>query len=64
MEKITPETLKGWLGASDLFILDLRNQAAWEGGDAKIKSAHRFDPGQWSPASARDIPRDKRIVLY
>jgi hypothetical protein len=64
MERITPETLKGWLGASDLCIADVRNQAAWEGSDTKIKHARRFDPAQWSAASAKGIPRDQRIVLY
>jgi uncharacterized protein YndB with AHSA1/START domain len=64
MERITPETLKDWLGEPDLFIIDLRNQAAWEGSAAKIKQAHRFDPAQWSPAQALDIPPDKKLVLY
>jgi rhodanese-related sulfurtransferase len=63
MEKITPETLKVWLGAPDLFLVDLRNAAAWEGSGARIKGAHRLDPTQWPP-SAGDLPRDKRIVLY
>jgi rhodanese-related sulfurtransferase len=64
MEKITPETLRGWLGDMDLFILDVRNQAAWEGSRAKIRQAHRFDPARWSPDAAGDIPKDNKIVLY
>jgi rhodanese-related sulfurtransferase len=64
MEKITPETLKGWLGAPDLFVIDLRNVAAWEGSSIKIKGAHRIDPAQWPSAAAGDLPRDKRLVLY
>jgi rhodanese-related sulfurtransferase len=64
MAKITPETLKVWLGAPDLFIVDLRNAAAWEDSEARIKGAHRLDPAQWPSAAAGDLPRDKRVVLY
>jgi hypothetical protein len=64
MERVTPETLNSWLGAPDLFVVDLRNAAAWEGSNVKIKGAHRLDPTQWTPAAAGDLPRQKRLVLY
>ncbi len=63
MEKIDPDILKGWLGAPDVFIIDLRNQAAWEGSNAKIAGAHRFDPQRVSEWS-RDLSKDQRLVLY
>ncbi len=63
MEKITAETLKGWLEDPDVFVIDLRNQADWEDSNTKIRHAHRFDPfkvANWS----KTLPRDKNLVLY
>lgn len=63
MEKIDSDILKGWLGAPDVFIMDLRNQVAWQGSNAKIAGAQRFDPQRVSEWS-RDLSKDQRLVLY
>jgi rhodanese-related sulfurtransferase len=63
MEKIDIDTLRSWLDAPDVFILDVRNPNDWGASSVKIKNARRFDPlkfGEW----AHDLPRDKRLVLY
>jgi rhodanese-related sulfurtransferase len=63
VEKIDADTLRNWLETPDIFILDLRNQAAWEGSDSKIRGAHRFDPQRMAEWSG-NLPRDRRLVLY
>ncbi len=63
MEKIDAETLRDWLDAADLYIIDVRNQAAWDESDLKIKFAHHFEAYEvenWG----KDLPRDKRLILY
>ena len=63
MEKIDADTLKDWLEAPDLYIIDVRGQSAWDESAAKIRHAHRFDPyavESWG----KNLPRDKRLVLY
>jgi len=64
MEKITPETLKGWLDDPKVFLMDVRGSAEWDASRVKIKHAHYFAPSQLSPASIKDIPPDSPIVLY
>ncbi len=63
MQKIDLDTLRSWLDAPDVFIMDVRNPNDWEVSSTKIKHARRFDPlrfGEW----ASGLPRDKRLVLY
>jgi rhodanese-related sulfurtransferase len=63
MKTVDRETLKGWLGQPDLFLMDLRNAADWNRSIAKIDNAHRFDPERLSKM-VRDIPKNKKLVLY
>jgi len=64
MEKITQETLRGWLKDPQVFIMDVRSPQAWEASSAKIEHAHRFDPTQLTLAAIKDIPKDKKVVVY
>jgi rhodanese-related sulfurtransferase len=64
MEKITKETLRGWLEDPQVFIMDVRSPQAWEASTAMIKHAHRFDPTQLTTADLKTIPKDKKVVLY
>ena len=63
MESVDRETLKGWLGQSDLFLMDVRSATGWNNSIAKIEHAHRFDPEKLSKM-VRDIPKNKKLVLY
>lgn len=64
MELIDKETLRGWLGDPQVFIMDVRSPRDWDSSNSKIEHAHRFDPHKLTPESIRDIPRDKKIVVY
>ncbi len=64
MEKITPETLRDWLEDPQVFIMDVRSPLAWAASTAKVKHAHRFDPAQLILGAIKDIPKDKKVVLY
>jgi rhodanese-related sulfurtransferase len=60
---ISPETLKGMLGDSQVLILDVRAPKSWAESADKIPGAVRYDPSQakvWGPT----LPQDKQIVLY
>ena len=63
MKTVDKETLKGWLGQPDLFLMDVRSAAGWRGSIAKIEHAHRFEPDRLGKM-ARDIPKNKKLVLY
>jgi rhodanese-related sulfurtransferase len=64
VEKIDKETLRSWLGDPQVFIMDVRAPKDWEASDIKIEHAHRFDPVQPVASWAKDVPRDKKLVLY
>ncbi len=62
---VDPDTLKSWLGAPDLFLVDVRSPGTWRRSDIKIKGAVRGDPSKDKVAAwGRDLPKDKKIVLY
>ena len=63
METVDRETLKNWLGLSDLFLMDVRTDTAWKRSIAKIEQAHRFDPDRLAQM-AMDIPKNRKLVLY
>jgi rhodanese-related sulfurtransferase len=63
MKTVDRETLKDWLGMSDIFLMDVRSAGAWKSSIAKIEHAHRFDPERFSKM-VRDIPKNKKLVLY
>ena len=63
MKSVDRETLKDWLGQSNLFLMDVRSETAWKRSIAKIEHAHRFDPQNLSKM-IRDIPKNKKLVLY
>ncbi len=63
LKYLTPNTLKGRLGAPDLLIIDVRAPGDWDRSADKIPGAVRQDPNgveTWGPK----LPRDKQIVLY
>ncbi len=62
MKTVERETLKGWLGQPDLFLMDVR-AAGWQRSIAKIEHAHRFEPDRLGKM-ARDIPKNRKLVLY
>ena len=64
MERIDKETLRGWLGDANVYILDLRVPRDWEASQAKIEHAHHFDPLQPVETWAQKLPKDKKIVAY
>jgi rhodanese-related sulfurtransferase len=63
MKTVDRETLKIWLGLSDLFLMDVRTDTAWKHSIAKIEQAHRFDPDKLAKM-ATDIPKNRKLVLY
>lgn len=63
MKTVDKETLRNWLGQSDLFLMDVRTPAAWNRSIAKIEHAHRFEPHRLSKM-IRDIPKNKKLVIY
>ncbi len=63
MNTVDKETLKSWLGQSDLFLMDVRTRRAWEASISKIEHARRFDPDKL-PKMAKEIPQNKKLVLY
>lgn len=57
------EKVKGWLDDPAVMIIDVRASGDWEGSDKKVKGAVRQDPNK-ADAWAKDLPKDKKIVLY
>ncbi len=63
MEKIEQETLQKWLEEPDVLILDVRAAHDWDASNVKIKHARRYDPTKYAEWG-KNLPRDKRLVLY
>ena len=63
MKKVDKETLKSWLGNSDVVILDVRLPEHWQGSGKKIPGALREDP-QAVNTWVATLPKEKKIVLY
>jgi rhodanese-related sulfurtransferase len=61
--RITPQTLKGWLGNPDVLVIDVRQPADWQSSATKIKGALRLNPDDVKTWAAM-LPKDKKIVLY
>ena len=64
MERIKPETLRGWLADPGVFVLDVRSPQAWETSQVKIPQAHHFNPQQPVETWVQNIPQDKKVVAY
>ena len=64
MERIKPETLRGWLADTEVFVLDVRSPQAWEASQVKIPQAHHFNPHQPVETWVQNIPKDKKVVAY
>lgn len=60
---IDKDELKAMLGSPDLVIIDVRTGKDWSSSEFKITGAKRLDNGSVASA-AKDIPKDKTIVLY
>ena len=60
--RITPDTLQSWLTNPEVFIMDVRGANAWAASPSKIKNAHHIDPTK--PETIRELPRDKKLVVY
>ena len=60
---MSKETLKGKLNDSDLIVVDVRTESAWEKCDSKITGARREDPVNVSNWMA-SYPKEKTIVVY
>jgi rhodanese-related sulfurtransferase len=60
---MTKEQLRPLLGKSDVIVIDVRTNYAWDKSDVKIKGAAREETirfGSWM----NKYPKDKTIVLY
>ncbi len=64
MERINKETLKGWLWDTNVYILDVRSPQAWDASQGKIPQAHHVNPYQPMETWARNLPKDKKLVVY
>jgi rhodanese-related sulfurtransferase len=64
MQKLDRDTLKHWLGDPGVVILDLRTTSEWEASELKIEHAIHFDPRRPASALARELPKNKKLVLY
>jgi rhodanese-related sulfurtransferase len=63
MKTVDQETLRNWLGDTDLFLMDVRSTSARNRSIAKIEHSHRFEPEKFGKM-AQDIPKNKKLVLY
>src|SRR5436190_22417076 len=61
VRRITPEELKGELARNDVFLIDVRNEAAYKAGH--IKGA-KLIPATDILAHVDELPNDKMIVTY
>jgi len=61
VRRITPEELKAEIARNDVFIIDVRGEAAYKAGH--IKGA-RLIPSTEILAHIDELPRDKMIVTY
>jgi hypothetical protein len=46
MERLDQETLRGWLGDPEVYLLDVRMPRDGDASPAKVEPAHHFDPLQ------------------
>ena len=61
--RITKEEVKEMLDHSNVIIIDVRTDKAWDMSELKIKGAVREDP--WNVNSwMNKYPRDKTLVFY
>jgi rhodanese-related sulfurtransferase len=60
---MSKETLKGKLNDSNLIVIDVRMESAWEKCDTKITGARRENPETVSTWMA-NYPKEKTIVFY
>jgi rhodanese-related sulfurtransferase len=60
---MSKETLKGKLNDSNLIVVDVRTQSAWEECDTKITGARRESPDKVSTWMT-SYPKEKTIVVY
>jgi rhodanese-related sulfurtransferase len=63
VKSVSKETLKSWLGLSELFLADVRSCEAFGRSIAKIELAHRLEPDKVK-TQARKIPKHLKVVLY
>ena len=63
MPSMSKETLKGKLNDSELIVVDVRTESAWEKCDSKITGARRENPEKVSRWMA-GYPKEKTIVFY
>lgn len=61
--RIDCPTVKNWLADPQVIIIDVRAPQDWENSDKKIKGALRRD-SKAVKTWAKDLPKDKKIVLY
>ena len=62
---VDADTLKSWLGAPDLLLIDVRSAGTWNRSDIKIQGAVRGDPAKDKVAVwGKNLPKDKKIVVY
>jgi rhodanese-related sulfurtransferase len=61
--KISPDELKGLLGADNLIILDVRTGKDWKSSEFKIPGAIRANPSEFA-TWGNSYPKEKKIVLY
>jgi len=64
VSRITKDDLKAELGSPNLVLLDVRHGKDWSGSDAKIPGAIRPDVSKPTKEWAKDLPKNKDIVLY
>jgi rhodanese-related sulfurtransferase len=60
---MSKETLKGKLNDSELIVVDVRTESAWEKCDSKITGARRETPEKVRTWMA-GYPKEKTIVFY
>ncbi|RJR40684.1 MAG: hypothetical protein C4567_10720 [Deltaproteobacteria bacterium] len=61
--RIDCPTVTKWLADPQVIIIDVRAPQDWEKSDKKIKGALRRD-SKAVQTWAKDLPKDKKIVLY
>lgn len=64
MKRIAPEILRDWLKDPEVYILDVRSPQAWDASEGKIPQSHRVNPYQPAETWARNLPKDKKLVVY
>ena len=62
--RITKDDLKAELNSPNFVLLDVRYGKDWSGSDAKIPGAIRPDVSKPTQEWAKNLPKNKEIVLY